>query len=40
MMTYGDGLTSQNLKNLVNFHLNSKKLATVTAVRPQLDLEK
>ena len=31
MMTYGDGLTSQNLKNLVNFHLNSKKLATVTA---------
>ena len=36
MMTYGDGLTSQNLKNLVNFHLNSKKLATVTAVRPPI----
>ena len=34
MMTYGDGLTSQNLKNLVNFHLNSKKLATVTAKTP------
>ena len=34
MMTYGDGLTGQNLNNLVKFHLNSKKLATVTAVRP------
>tara|TARA_Y100001958_G_scaffold155798_2_gene147131 strand:+ start:530 stop:1240 length:711 start_codon:yes stop_codon:yes gene_type:complete len=36
MMTYGDGLTGQNLKNLVKFHLKSKKLATVTAVRPPI----
>lgn len=34
MLTYGDGLTSQNIKNLVRFHLKKKKVATLTAVRP------
>ena len=37
--TYGDGLSSVNLNNLVKFHRN-KKLITVTAVRPPADLEK
>ncbi len=27
MLTYGDGLTNQNLKKLVNFHLRHKKIA-------------
>ncbi len=34
MLTYGDGLTNQNLKELLNFHLKHKRIATVTAVRP------
>jgi glucose-1-phosphate cytidylyltransferase len=34
MFTYGDGISSVNLKKLKNFHLESKKLITVTAVRP------
>jgi glucose-1-phosphate cytidylyltransferase len=34
MLTYGDGLTSQNIKNLVKFHKSHRKIATVTAVRP------
>ena len=33
-MTYGDGLCSLNLNNLEKFHLNHKKIATVTAVHP------
>jgi len=33
-MTYGDGLSNVNLKNLLNFHKKNKKLATVTAVNP------
>ena len=32
--TYGDGISDINIKQLINFHLNNKKLATVTAVRP------
>ena len=36
MLTYGDGLTDQNLKKLVKSHLQKKKLATVTAVRPPI----
>ena len=32
--TYGDGLGNVNLRNLLNFHLKSKKMATLTAVRP------
>ena len=34
MLTYGDGLTGQNLKNLVKFHLKNNKIATMTVVRP------
>ena len=34
MITYGDGLANINLKKLINFHRNHKKIATVTAVRP------
>ena len=34
MLTYGDGLTNQNLKKLVNFHLRHKKIATLTSVKP------
>lgn len=33
-VTYGDGVGNINLKNLVNFHEKSSRLATVTAVRP------
>jgi len=33
-MTYGDGLCSVNLSELKKFHLNHKKIATVTAVHP------
>ena len=34
MFTYGDGLSSVNLKKLLKFHKKNKKLITVTAVRP------
>ena len=34
MFTYGDGLSDVNLKKLLYFHKNKKKLVTVTAVRP------
>jgi glucose-1-phosphate cytidylyltransferase len=33
-LTYGDGLSDVNIKKLLKFHKNSKKLVTVTAVRP------
>ena len=33
-MTYGDGLSSVNLNKLREFHINNKKIATVTAVHP------
>ena len=33
-MTYGDGLSSVNLKKLLQFHKKNKKLVTLTAVRP------
>jgi len=33
-LTYGDGLSSVNIKNLIKFHYKSKKLATVLAVKP------
>lgn len=32
--TYGDGVADVNISKLVAFHLNHKKLATVTAVQP------
>ena len=34
MLTYGDGLTNQKIKNLIKFHKRSGKIATLTAVRP------
>jgi len=34
MLTYGDGLAKINVVDLLDFHKSSKKLATVTAVRP------
>jgi glucose-1-phosphate cytidylyltransferase len=33
-VTYGDGLGNVNLKKLLSFHHNQKRIATVTAVRP------
>ena len=34
MLTYGDGLTDQNLKKLEQFHLKKNKIGTMTTVRP------
>ena len=34
MLTYGDGMANVNLKKLQTFHVNKKKIGTVTAVRP------
>ena len=34
LLTYGDGLSSVNINKLVNFHKKSKKMVTLTAVRP------
>ena len=34
LMTYGDGLCDINIQNLVDFHKNHKKIATLTAVHP------
>ena len=34
MLTYGDGLTNQNIKYLLKYHLRHKKVATMTVVRP------
>ena len=34
MLTYGDGVSDVNIKELVKFHQSHGKLATVTAVRP------
>ena len=36
MLTYGDGVSNLNIKSLLKFHFNHKKIATITAVRPQL----
>ena len=33
-VTYGDGLGNINLRDLLRFHVEKKRLATVTAVRP------
>ena len=33
-LTYGDGLSDVNIKKLINFHKNHKKIATLSAVRP------
>lgn len=34
MVTYGDGVANINIKELVSFHKQQGKLATITAVRP------
>ena len=34
MMTYGDGVSDVDLKDLLRFHRSHGKLATITAVRP------
>ena len=34
MMTYGDGVSNVNLKKLIKFHKEKKRLVTLTAVRP------
>ena len=34
MVTYGDGLSDVNLRNVLNFHNQHGKIATVTSVRP------
>ena len=34
MLTYGDAVSSVNIKELLNFHKKSGKLSTVTAVHP------
>ena len=34
LMTYGDGISNIRIDNLVDHHLASKKLATLSAVRP------
>ena len=33
-LTYGDGLSDINIRDLINFHKKHKKLATMTAVKP------
>jgi len=33
-LTYGDGVSSVNIKSLIKFHIQDKKLATVLAVKP------
>jgi len=34
-MTYGDGLSDINISNLIKFHKNQKKYATVTSIKPE-----
>jgi len=34
LLTYGDGLADINISNLISFHGQNKKLATITAVQP------
>ena len=34
MLTYGDGLSNENLKKLLNFHKKNRKKITLTAVHP------
>ena len=34
LMTYGDGISNVNLNKLVKYHIKTKKLVTLTAVRP------
>ena len=34
LLTYGDGLSNVNLNDLIDFHKASKRIATLTAVKP------
>jgi len=34
MLTYGDGVSNQNIKKLAKYHITHKKIATMTVVRP------
>ena len=34
MMTYGDGVSDVNIKELLKFHKTNNAIATLTAVRP------
>ena len=34
LMTYGDGLTDLNIRNLIKFHKKNQNIVTLTAVRP------
>jgi len=34
MLTYGDGLSNINIKDLLSFHKNQGKMVTISAVRP------
>ncbi len=34
MLTYGDGVSDVNIKELINFHKENKKTATITAIQP------
>ena len=35
-LTYGDGLSDVNINKLLKFHIKNKKIATLTAVRPNV----
>ena len=35
MLTYGDGVSNVNITDLMTFHRNNKKIATVTSVQPE-----
>ena len=34
LLTYGDGVSTVNIKKLIQFHIRQQKIITVTAVRP------
>jgi len=34
MLTYGDGVTDLNIKDLISFHKKSGKIATITSIQP------
>ena len=45
MLTYGDGVSDVNIRDLVDFHNREKRIATITAVQPEgrwgtLDVDK
>lgn len=35
LLTYGDGISNVNINDLIQYHFKSKKLITMTVVRPQ-----